>query len=601
MAIQIIAPVNWRVGTDKSDVLIGSDGIDWMWGHASNDTLYGFGNSDTLDGGEGADTMVGGTGNDIYIVDNRGDVTLEYKNEGEDSVHATISWTLGVHIENLALLDAGGTINGTGNDLSNDIYGNAYRNILTGGGGNDLLDGRGGADTMRGGRHDDTYRVDNALDAVVELGDEGIDHVVSTISYTLGANVENLTLAEGAGAIDGTGNALDNTIVGNASPNTLTGHDGADTLDGRGGADIMEGGWGNDTYYVDHRDDEVIETYLAGDDTVVSAITYTLPGNVDHLTLASGAGAIDGTGNGGMNTLIGNEADNTLSGLSSNDVLDGGAGADTLIGGSSDDTYYVDNAADAVTEGPGLSGGFDTVYATATYTVPLNVEVLILQESAGAIDAHGNDQPNTIVGNGSVNVLTGGAGNDMFWGEGGADTMRGGRDNDTYVVVQSDVTIEEFADEGYDVVWAFCDYVLGDNVEDLYLFNDAGQGHWYPSWAPGHNGTGNALGNTIVGTNQMNVLDGLGGDDTLVGEGGPDTFVFGFGYGRDRIADFTGPGDAPGADVIDLRSTGLAFADVQELLSDTADGAVLDLGNGDQLTVVGITAATLTAEEFLLG
>src|SRR5262245_4142621 len=113
MAIQIIAPVNWRVGTDKSDVLVGTDGIDWMWGYESNDTLYGFGNSDTLDGGEGADTMVGGTGNDIYIVDNARDVTLEDKKEGEDSVHATVSWTLGAHIENLTLLDAGGTINGT--------------------------------------------------------------------------------------------------------------------------------------------------------------------------------------------------------------------------------------------------------------------------------------------------------------------------------------------------------------------------------------------------------------------------------------------------------------------------------------------------------
>ena len=601
MAIQIIAPVNWRVGTHKSDVLVGSDGIDWMWGYESNDTLYGLGNSDTLDGGEGADTMMGGTGNDIYIVDNPGDVTLEDKNEGEDSVHATVSWTLAANVENLALLDAGGTINGTGNALSNDIYGNAYRNILTGGAGNDLLDGRGGADTLRGGRHDDTYHVDNTGDVVTELYDEGIDHVVSTISYTLAANVENLTLADGAGAIDGTGNALDNTIVGNASRNILTGHDGDDTLDGRGGADTMEGGSGNDTYHVDHRDDEAIEALFAGLDTVVSAITYTLSSNLDNLTLASGAGAIDGTGNNGINTLIGNEADNELSGLNSNDILDGGAGADTLIGGDADDTYYVDDGADLVVEGPGLGQGFDTVYATATYTVPENVEVLILEESGGAIDAHGNDQPNTIVGNASVNVLTGGAGNDMFWGEGGADTMRGGRDNDTYVVVQSDVTIVEYADEGFDQVYAFCDYVLGENVEDLTLSNDAGQGHWYPSWAPGHNGTGNALGNTIVGTNQGNVLDGLRGDDTLAGHGGADTFVFGFGYGRDRIMDFTGAGDAPGADVIDLRSTGLSFDDVQRRLTDTTDGAMLDLGNGDALLVVGVGASQLTAGDFLLG
>jgi Ca2+-binding RTX toxin-like protein len=168
------------------------------------------------------------------------------------------------------------------------------------------------------------------------------------------------------------------------------------------------------------------------------------------------------------------------------------------------------------------------------------------------------------------------------------------------VVVQSDVTIVENADEGFDVVNAFCDYVLGDNVEDLYLFN-AGPGHLYPGWAQGHDGTGNALGNTIVGTHQRNVLDGLRGNDTLVGDGGADTFVFGFGYGRDRIMDFTGAGDAPGADVIDLRATGLSFDDVQRRLGDTGEGAVLDLGNDDQLLVVGVAAAQLTAGDFLLG
>jgi Ca2+-binding RTX toxin-like protein len=177
--------------------------------------------------------------------------------------------------------------------------------------------------------------------------------------------------------------------------------------------------------------------------------------------------------------------------------------------------------------------------------------------------------------------------------------MAGGRDNDTYVVVQSDVTIVENADEGFDVVNAFCDYVLGDNVENLYLFN--GPGHWHPAWGEGHSGTGNALGNTIVGTNQRNVLDGLGGNDTLVGEGGGDTFVFGFDYGRDVIADFTGAGDAPGADVIDLRTTGMSFDEVQRRLSDTDDGALVDLGDGDQLLVMGVAAAQLTAGDFLLG
>jgi hypothetical protein len=115
---------------------------------------------------------------------------------------------------------------------------------------------------------------------------------------------------------------------------------------------------------------------------------------------------------------------------------------------------------------------------------------------------------------------------------------------------------------------------------------------------PGHNGTGNELANRIVGTDQGNVLDGLRGDDTLAGHGGADTFVFGYGYGRDRILDFAGT--APGADAIDLASTGLSFDDVQRRLSDTEDGALLDLGNGDQLILQGITAAQLIAADFVL-
>jgi len=77
--------------------------------------------------------------------------------------------------------------------------------------------------------------VDNASDVVMENANEGADTVQSSVAYTLGANVENLTLT-GTSAINGTGNASNNALTGNSANNVLTGLAGNDTyLYNRGG------------------------------------------------------------------------------------------------------------------------------------------------------------------------------------------------------------------------------------------------------------------------------------------------------------------------------------------------------------------------------
>ncbi|UVT17204.1 MAG: putative Ig domain-containing protein [Nitrospira sp.] len=228
---------------------------------------------------------------------------------------------------------------GAGND---QLFGLAGRDTLHGQAGDDLLDGGLGNDTMTGGTGNDTYWVDATGDVVTELVNEGTDTVQSSITYTLGKNVENLTLTATA-TINGTGNALDNVLIGNSRNNTVTGGAGNDRLDGGLGSDTLVGGLGADTYVVGSGDC-VVEGSNAGTDTVQSSITWTLGSNLENLTL-TGTGAINGIGNTLNNVLTGNSAANVLSGGTGHDTLDGGIWNDTLVGGKGNDTYLVGRGA----------------------------------------------------------------------------------------------------------------------------------------------------------------------------------------------------------------------------------------------------------------
>ena len=159
------------------------------------------------------------------------------------------------------------------------------------------------------------------------------------MTTALAAHVENLTLT-GTAALNGTGNALDNMIIGNGGNNTLIGGAGNDTLDGGSGKDKMVGGTGDDTYVVNTAADVIAEMTDEGIDTVLSAVTKTLPANLEKLTL-TGTAAINGTGNASANILIGNAAANTFKGGEGDDTYGGGAGNDMLTDTSatSSNTY----------------------------------------------------------------------------------------------------------------------------------------------------------------------------------------------------------------------------------------------------------------------
>ncbi|MFM6352110.1 MAG: cadherin domain-containing protein, partial [Dolichospermum sp.] len=230
---------------------LGTAGNDWIKAGTGDDDLGGGDGNDTLNGGAGADLLGGGKGNDTYVVDNVGDVIAEFLNQGIDTVESSITWTLKANLENLTLTGTT-NINGTGNNLNNIITGNTGNNVLT---------GRAGADTLMGGAGNDSYYVDSTADIITENLNEGTDSVFSTITYTLGTNVENLTL-QGTTAINGTGNTLNNSITGNSGNNALTGGLGNDTLNGGTGADTFVGGVGDDNLYL-------------GSDTTVDNVNYT--------------------------------------------------------------------------------------------------------------------------------------------------------------------------------------------------------------------------------------------------------------------------------------------------------------------------------------
>jgi len=195
---------------------------------------------------------------------------VEGSGKGTDTINSSVSFTLTAFVENL-ILTGSADIGAFGNGLNNILLGNSGANQLNGG---------AGADEMRGGAGDDYYFVDNAGDLVVEAGNNGIDTVNSTVTYTLGASVEYLNLTGGS-AISGTGNNADNLILGNGVANTLSGGAGADVLVGDAGADTLQGGIGDDLLFGGAGHDDL--SGGTGDDDFYFVAAPSAANNVDDI------------------------------------------------------------------------------------------------------------------------------------------------------------------------------------------------------------------------------------------------------------------------------------------------------------------------------
>jgi Ca2+-binding RTX toxin-like protein len=241
-------------GGADGDVISGGLESDRIDGGEDDDTINGDGGIDNLTGGAGDDTIRGGDDDDDIFAGDENDQV--YGDSGSDFLYGESGADLlngGANGDYLYGGSENDTLNGGsegdfiyGDEGSDFLYGDSGSDNLEGGDGNDRLSGGTGVDFMYGDSGNDTYYVDHAGDQTTENSNNGIDLVVSSVSRTLSADIENLTLS-GITNIDGNGNELANIITGNNAANIMRGYDGADSLTGNGGTDILLGGNARDT------------------------------------------------------------------------------------------------------------------------------------------------------------------------------------------------------------------------------------------------------------------------------------------------------------------------------------------------------------------
>ncbi len=554
-----------------NDLIDGGAGNDTIYGGAGNDTIYGGAGNDIIDGGAWADVLVGGDGDDTYYVNTAADRVTEEIGGGTDIIYTSHSYIIPNYVENLTLYTSG-NYNLWGNNHSNIITGGSGNNLIKGfsgndtiygGAGNDIIDGGAWADVLVGGDGDDTYYVNTPLDRVTEEIGGGTDIIYTSGSYFIPNYVENLTLYT-SGNYNLWGNNHSNIITGGSGNNLIKGFSGNDTIYGGAGNDIIDGGaWadvlvggdGDDTYYVNTPLDRVTEEIGGGTDIIYTSGSYFIPNYVENLTLyTSGNYNLWGnnhsniiTGGSGNNLIKGFAGNDTIYGGAGNDIIDGGAWADVLVGGDGDDTYYVNTAADIVTEE--IGGGTDIIYTSVDYRIPNYVENLTLYTS-GNYNLWGNNHSNIITGGSGNNIIYGGDGDDQLYAGSGDDRLYGEDGNDILFVGDGGEdyynNLIAYGGEGYNTLnfssWdLLSDPVsvtvnISDGIQNLYVANSdddlgpAGEDLYdfevnFPQ-ADIHIFYGTKNDDYFFGDNMDNVFIGARGNDYFDGRGSYDYVAY---------------------------------------------------------------------------
>ena len=383
----------------------------------------------------------------------------------------------------------GCTIFGTA--ASDVLVGTTAADTICGFGGNDYLRGDNGADVLLPGGGNNVIDGGGSSDTISYADVSGpvvVDLATKTVT---GAGSDKLSGVESA-----LGTAGADTITGNSNGNILSGGLGADTLRGGGGDDTLVPG-------------TVVDTEIDGGSGGGDVVSYAELGSGVSVDLSSGSDPITNvervTGTAHNDTLIGDGGVNVLSGLGGNDTLAGGGGNDTLFPGAGAD--------------PSLDGGSGTdLLSYQGLGGPVTIDLSSVSDPVvGVENVTGSNGNDTLTGDGASNTLVGGGGGDTIRGGSGDDALQPGTGSDPVVDGQG----------GTDLV-SYVDITSGGVSVNLAMGTATGAAGT-DTLSNLERARGTAFGDTLVGTDGVNVLTGGGGADVLQGAGGGDSLLPGAG------------------------------------------------------------------------
>ena len=278
---------------------------------------------------------------------------------------------------------------------------------------------------------------------------------------------------EGRDRLEG-GDGYD-TLLGGGGRDFLYGNEGDDVLNGGYGPDVMRGGAGYDTYIVDDVGDEVYEVNDWSWDSVYSSVSFTLSDYVEELHL-EGSADLNGTANDQDCSLYGNAGTNVLIGGEGYDYLESGRGGnDTLVGGGGGDYIYVSGDAGTVVVSGDAGDDYIEMYGNddgATMDGGDGDDTFYLDGSNDVVAVGGAGNDSFYLGSSQRVNIQGGDGNDHIGGYRIEGTYDGGAGDDYYVLDDSDVTIIEAADGGYDTVEVWSEsYTADAGIESVYFYS----------------------------------------------------------------------------------------------------------------------------------